>query len=126
MIRDGQEELPEPKPVTIEDVQQVFILIDRYWTAVKNAFPQPWQDRTNYILLQTIGLTAFSKLGADVIQNQVYEAESYEHMTSMSRFSTCQRTFRCGVRTSWDLPDYLERSRFICDSSSNYNPKKLF
>ena len=78
MLRDGQEELPEPKPVTIEDVQQVFILIDRYWTAVKNAFPQAWQDRTNYILLQTIGLTAFSKLGADVIQNQVYEAESYE------------------------------------------------
>jgi DGQHR domain-containing protein len=52
-------------------------LLSRYWRAVKAAFPDAWQDRTNYVLLQTIGLTAFSQLAADVLQDR-WEAGSYE------------------------------------------------
>lgn len=52
-------------------------LLSRYWRAVKTAFPEAWQDRTSYILLQTIGLTAFSQLGAEVIQERMDE-KSYE------------------------------------------------
>lgn len=52
-------------------------LLSRYWQAVKTAFPEAWQDRTSYILLQTIGLTAFSQLGAEVIQERM-EDKSYE------------------------------------------------
>jgi DGQHR domain-containing protein len=48
-------------------------LLSRYWTAVRDAFPDAWQDRTNYILLQSIGLTAFSQLAAEVVQELVDE-----------------------------------------------------
>ena len=44
-------------------------LLNRYWTAVRNNFPDAWQDRTKYILLQAIGLNAFSRLGAVVIDD---------------------------------------------------------
>lgn len=51
-------------------VAQVIELIDLFWKAVASAFPEAWQDRKNFILLQAIGLNAFSRLGADVIQRQ--------------------------------------------------------
>lgn len=44
-------------------------LLNRFWFAVRNAFPEAWQDRTNFILLQAIGLNAFARLGADVIDD---------------------------------------------------------
>ncbi len=53
-------------------VETVHVLIDRYWQAVKDAYPTAWQDRKNYIILQSIGINAFSKLAADVIQHQVF------------------------------------------------------
>ena len=46
-------------------------LVSLYWNAVKHAFPEAWQDRTNYILLQAIGITGFSKLGAVIIDEQI-------------------------------------------------------
>lgn len=52
-------------------------LLSRYWIAVREAFPQAWQDRSGYILLQSIGLTAFSQLGARVIEELV-DDKSYE------------------------------------------------
>lgn len=42
-----------------------------YWQAVKNNFPDAWQDKKNYILLQSIGLNAFSSLGAEIIDRQI-------------------------------------------------------
>jgi len=59
-------------------VESVFVLIDRYWQAVKDAYPTAWQDRKNYILLQSIGINALSKLAADVIQHQVFVAKKVE------------------------------------------------
>lgn len=52
-------------------------LLSRYWAAVRDAFPEAWQDRSGYILLQSIGLTAFSQLAAEVIQELVDE-KAYE------------------------------------------------
>lgn len=46
-------------------------LIDRYWKAVKSVFPEAWADRNNYILLQTIGLTGFARLGAVMIDQGI-------------------------------------------------------
>jgi hypothetical protein len=66
-------------PLVDEDsALQVVLLLDRFWTAVKNAYPLPWQDRANYILLQAIGLTAFSRLAANVIQELAYEKMSVD------------------------------------------------
>lgn len=45
----------------------VLELVDRYWLAVKSVFSKEWTDRTNYILLQTIGLSGFAQLGASLM-----------------------------------------------------------
>lgn len=45
----------------------VLELLNRYWSAVKHVFSAEWADRTNYILLQTIGLSGFAQLGASLM-----------------------------------------------------------
>jgi DGQHR domain-containing protein len=42
-------------------------LLTLYWNAVKNNFANAWQDKTNFVLMQSIGLTAFSNMGAVII-----------------------------------------------------------
>jgi DGQHR domain-containing protein len=53
------------------DARTRLTLLNRYWTAVRSAFPEAWQDRTNFVLMQAIGLNAFSRLGAVVIDAQI-------------------------------------------------------
>jgi len=45
----------------------VLELMNRYWLAVRSVFSAEWSDRTNYILLQTIGLSGFAHLGATLM-----------------------------------------------------------
>jgi hypothetical protein len=45
----------------------VLELLNRYWSAVRAVFPAEWADRTNFILLQTIGLSGFAQLGATLL-----------------------------------------------------------
>lgn len=54
-----------------ESAQLVKLLLSNYWSAVRDAFPDAWQDRNKYILLQAIGLAAFSQFGARVIEEQM-------------------------------------------------------
>jgi hypothetical protein len=66
---------------------------------VKTAFPEAWQDRTNFILLQAIGLNAFSRLGAVVIDDLVAK-----HTVDESDFDQVLRHIASKVdirRTSW-------------------------
>lgn len=42
-----------------------------YWTAVKENFPDAWQDKKKYIFLKTIGIGAFSLLAATFIDNAI-------------------------------------------------------
>jgi DGQHR domain-containing protein len=72
----GEDEEGQPREITEEDVLQVLALIDRYWKAVAHAYPREWQERSAYILLQAIGLTAFSRLGAEVIKVQFFDENS--------------------------------------------------
>jgi DGQHR domain-containing protein len=44
-------------------------LLDNYWKAVREAFPEAWQNRRDYILLQAIGLGGFAKFGGSVIDS---------------------------------------------------------
>lgn len=55
----------------LQDTKNRLILLNRFWSAVRTSFPEAWQDRTNFILMQAIGLNAFSRLGAVVIDNQL-------------------------------------------------------
>lgn len=54
-----------------ENANMVKILLSNYWSAVRDTFPEAWQDRNGYILLQAIGLSAFSQFGARVIEDQM-------------------------------------------------------
>ena len=81
------------------DAKQRLALLQRYWKAVKTAFPEAWQDRTNFILLQAIGLNAFSRLGAVVIDDLVAK-----HTVDESDFDQVLRHIASKVdirRTSW-------------------------
>lgn len=46
-------------------------LINRFWLAVAKAYPEAWQDKKNYVLLQSIGLSAMSKLAGKVIDEGI-------------------------------------------------------
>jgi len=49
-------------------------LVDAYWYAVSQTFPPAWEDKRNFILLQTIGLGGFAIYGGSVI-DEAYEEE---------------------------------------------------
>jgi DGQHR domain-containing protein len=49
-------------------------LIDSYWRAVRATFPAAWDDKKNFILLQTIGLGGFAIYGGAII-DEAYEEE---------------------------------------------------
>jgi len=51
------------------------LLLDRFWLAVKKAFPEAWQNKKDFILFQSIGQIAFGTLGARVIQIAVEEGK---------------------------------------------------
>jgi hypothetical protein len=42
-------------------------LLDRYWKAVRDTFPEAWQNKQDFILLQAIGLGAFAKFGGSTL-----------------------------------------------------------
>lgn len=46
-------------------------LVNNYWLAVKYMFPEAWNDKKNYILMQTIGLMALARLWGDCIVERV-------------------------------------------------------
>ncbi len=59
-------------------------VIDAYWYAVSRTFPEAWEDKKNYILLQTIGLGGFAIYGGAVV-DEAYEEEkvSRENFTDL-------------------------------------------
>jgi DGQHR domain-containing protein len=60
-----------------DDPDAVLGIVDNFWKAVRATFPEEWHDKQNYILLQAIGLGAFAKFGASVIDS-AFDAEKYE------------------------------------------------
>jgi len=54
----------------IEDPAMLAALVNNYWLAIKYLFPEAWDDKKNYILMQTIGLTALARLwGENIVGN---------------------------------------------------------
>jgi DGQHR domain-containing protein len=58
-----------------DDPDTLLGIIDNFWKAVRSTFPEAWGDKSNYILLQAIGLGAFAKFGASVIDT-AYDSEA--------------------------------------------------
>lgn len=69
----------DPTNTSIADLPQLAeaaaVGLSLYWSAVKSNFPEAWQDKKNFILLQSIGLNAFSMLGAEVIDRAVTQGK---------------------------------------------------
>jgi DGQHR domain-containing protein len=75
LLLTSDESDPIGEESQLEDARNRLTLLSRYWAAVRNAFPDAWQDRTNYVLMQAIGLNAFSRLGAVVIDAQIEQGK---------------------------------------------------
>jgi DGQHR domain-containing protein len=61
-----------------EGVDAITVLLDRYWKAVGYAYPEAWQNRKDFILLQSIGLEGFSLLAARIIEDLVFNVKRWE------------------------------------------------
>lgn len=47
--------------------EAILAVIDNYWTAIGETFPEAWSNKRDFILLQSIGLNGFAEYGASVI-----------------------------------------------------------
>jgi DGQHR domain-containing protein len=54
-----------------EDPAILAALVNNYWLAIKYLFPEAWDDKKTYILMQTIGLTALARLWGEQIVGDV-------------------------------------------------------
>lgn len=70
-IIDPQEEVnmtpQQIENLRLENAEMFSVLLGWYWDAVKQAFPQAWQDKKNHILFQSIGLFAFGSFAARLL-----------------------------------------------------------
>ena len=54
-----------------DDADGATNLINNYWAAVRRTFPEAWENRREYILLQSIGLNGFADFGGKLIERAV-------------------------------------------------------
>jgi DGQHR domain-containing protein len=71
-ITDPQEEVNmTPQQIDnlrLDNAEMFSVLLGWYWDAVKQAFPEAWQDKKNHILFQSIGLFAFGSFAARLLK----------------------------------------------------------
>jgi DGQHR domain-containing protein len=71
----------------LESREALITLVDNYWSSVAQTFPEAWEDKKNYILLQAIGLGAFSRLGGVLMDRAVNDtAEDAGSVDYFSRY----------------------------------------
>jgi len=56
-------------------------LFNNYWLAVRSVFPEAWQNKKEYILLQSIGLNGFAMLGGKLIKDAVESGSKKLHQS---------------------------------------------
>jgi hypothetical protein len=59
--------------LALREPEALLELLDNYWSAVKESFPEAWADRKGHILLQTIGFMGFAKFGGHLIDRALKE-----------------------------------------------------
>jgi DGQHR domain-containing protein len=65
---------PKVSAVWRNNPDALLTCIDNFWKAVRLTFPEAWENRREYILLQAIGLGAMAKFGGSIIDS-AFEAE---------------------------------------------------
>jgi DGQHR domain-containing protein len=65
-----------------DDADGTVNLVNNFWTAVRKTFPEAWDNKRDYILLQSIGLNGFADYGGKLIERAVgdgsAEVEDFE------------------------------------------------
>jgi DGQHR domain-containing protein len=74
-------------------------LLDHYWSAVKETFPEAWSDRKNYILLQNIGFMAFAKFGGQLVdralnQSRMDKADFKSYLEAVKSVSLAREDYK--------------------------------
>jgi DGQHR domain-containing protein len=63
--------------ITYKDKPEIVLsLINKFWLAVREIMPEAWTDKKNFILLETVGLMAFSKWAGSLIELAVEKGQS--------------------------------------------------
>ena len=83
--QDPLEETEARQQERIASANKMLSYLDLYWSAVKDAFPEAWDDKKNYILMSSIGIGGFSQLAGPVIENLVVSKgkKEYEHFRAV-------------------------------------------
>lgn len=76
----------------IAKASKMLSYLELYWRAVKEAFPEAWDDKKKYILMSSIGIGGFSQLAAPVIENLVVSKgkRDYEHFKAVMDYMVGQ------------------------------------
>jgi DGQHR domain-containing protein len=82
---DPVEETEARQQERIASANKMLSYLVLYWSAVKDAFPEAWDDKKNYILMSSIGIGGFSQLAGPVIENLVVSKgkKEYEHFRAV-------------------------------------------
>lgn len=85
---DPIEQTEQRKQERLMAASKMLSYLDLYWSAVRDAFPQAWDDKKNYILMSSIGIGGFSQLAGPVIENLVVSKgkKEYEHFRAVMDF----------------------------------------
>ena len=83
LLDSDADEVPTEETL-VKNAKARLVLLDRYWSAVRANFPEAWQDRTNFVLMQAIGLNAFSRLGGavidDLLEKQKFDKKDFDQV----------------------------------------------
>lgn len=53
----------------VDNGMKVVVLLNRFWSAVRDSNPEAWDNKKDYILLSSIGLMGFSELAGPLIED---------------------------------------------------------
>jgi DGQHR domain-containing protein len=89
---DPQEATELRRQERIARAKKMLSYLELYWRAVKDSFPEAWDDKKKYILMSSIGIGGFSQLAAPVIENLVVSKgkRDYEHFKAVMDYMAGQ------------------------------------
>lgn len=93
-------------------------LVDAYWQAVKVVFPEAWKSKSEFILLQTIGLGAFARFGGILIRKAVESGQGKpEFFKAYLLAASKEISLR---RSDWAGAAGLAGTKFVADKLEQF------
>lgn len=72
----------------VEKAKSMVKLLNRYWTAVRDSNPVAWENKKDFILMNSIGLNGFASLAGPVMENLVLtkSKSDYQHFKAVTDY----------------------------------------